>query len=162
MDCSPPGSSVPETVLGSMLEWAAMLFSSGSSQLRDWTHISHVSCIAGGFFHHWATGKSPDTLIGTCQFIPSAKILWDPVFARLGTFSQKLSLFLYPLLFLKYSEEVEEKRKINRMREKKRNREIESYSWVSTPELWLAECTVLHSGEKREEMIQSYRDTDCP
>ena len=57
------------------------------------------------------------------------------MFARLGTFSQKLSLFLYPLLFLKYSEEVEEKRKINRMREKKRNREIESYSWVSTPEL---------------------------
>ena len=57
------------------------------------------------------------------------------MFARLGTFSQKLSLFLYPLLFLKYSEEVEEKRKINRMREKKRNREIESYSRVSTPEL---------------------------
>ena len=103
-----------------------------------------------------------DMLIGTCQFIPSARILWGPVFARLGIFSQKLSLFLYPLLFLKYSDKVEEKRKISRMREKKRNREIESCSWVSTPELWLAECTVLHSEEKQKEMTHSYTDTDYP
>ena len=44
-DCSPPGSSVqartPE---------AAISFSRGASQPRDWTPVSCDSCIAGGFF----------------------------------------------------------------------------------------------------------------
>ena len=34
-----------------ILEWVAFLFSRGSSQSRDWTH---VSCIVGGFFTNWA------------------------------------------------------------------------------------------------------------
>ena len=34
-----------------ILEWAAYLFSSGSSWPRNWTR---VSCIAGGFFTNWA------------------------------------------------------------------------------------------------------------
>ena len=34
-----------------ILEWVAYLFSSGSSQPRNWTR---VSCIAGGFFTNWA------------------------------------------------------------------------------------------------------------
>ena len=33
-----------------ILEWVAMPFSKGSSHPRDWTCISHVSCIGGGFF----------------------------------------------------------------------------------------------------------------
>ena len=33
-----------------MLEWVAISFSRGSSQPRDWTRVSHVSCIAGRFF----------------------------------------------------------------------------------------------------------------
>ena len=35
-----------------ILEWVAIPFSKGSSQLRDWTQIS---CTAGGFFTSWAT-----------------------------------------------------------------------------------------------------------
>ena len=34
-----------------ILEWAAMPFSRGSSQPRDWTQVSHI---AGGFFTSWA------------------------------------------------------------------------------------------------------------
>ena len=34
-----------------ILEWAAIPFSRGSSQPKDWTQ---VSCIAGGFFTSWA------------------------------------------------------------------------------------------------------------
>ena len=34
-----------------ILEWVAYLFSSGSSQPRNWTR---VSCTAGGFFTNWA------------------------------------------------------------------------------------------------------------
>ena len=37
-----------------ILEWIAFLFSRGSSQPRDPTH---VSCIAGGFFTSWATSS---------------------------------------------------------------------------------------------------------
>ena len=36
-----------------ILEWVACPFSSGPSQLRNWTR---VSCIAGKFFTSWATG----------------------------------------------------------------------------------------------------------
>ena len=46
MDCSPPGSSV-HGILQIILEWVAIPFSRGYSQLRD---LNQVSCIAGGFF----------------------------------------------------------------------------------------------------------------
>ena len=35
MDCSPPGSSVQGILQARILEWVAILFSKGSSQLRD-------------------------------------------------------------------------------------------------------------------------------
>ena len=56
MDCSPPGSSVHEISQARILEWVAMSFFRESSRPRDWTCISHVSCIIGGFFSHWAIG----------------------------------------------------------------------------------------------------------
>ena len=50
VDCSPPGSSVHGTSQARILEQVAISFSRRSSQPRDQTHISHVSCIAGQFF----------------------------------------------------------------------------------------------------------------
>ena len=38
-----------------ILEWVAMPSSRGSSQPRDWTHISYVSCIDSLILYHWAT-----------------------------------------------------------------------------------------------------------
>jgi len=55
MDCSPPGSSVHGILQAIILEWVAILFSSGSSQLRDQTQ---VSCTAGRFFTIGATRES--------------------------------------------------------------------------------------------------------
>ena len=52
MDCRPPGSSVHGMVQARILEWVAISFCKGSSQLRDQTQ---VSCIAGWFFYHWTT-----------------------------------------------------------------------------------------------------------
>ena len=46
-DCSPPDYSVHGISQTGILEWVAISFSKGSSQLRDWTW---VSCIAGRFF----------------------------------------------------------------------------------------------------------------
>ena len=57
MECSLPGSSVPEMLQARILEWVVIPFSRGSSPPRDWTLISCVSCISGGFFTHWATWK---------------------------------------------------------------------------------------------------------
>ena len=47
---SPWGSSVHGISQSRILECVVVLFSRGSSQPRDWTHISFISCIAGRFF----------------------------------------------------------------------------------------------------------------
>ena len=47
MNCSLPDSSVRWIFHTRILEWVVISFSRGSSQPRDWTH---VSCIAGRFF----------------------------------------------------------------------------------------------------------------
>ena len=52
MDCSPPGSSVYGILQARVLEWVAMLFTSRSSQHRDWTCVSHVSCIGRQVLYH--------------------------------------------------------------------------------------------------------------
>ena len=55
MDCSLRGSFAHEILQARILEWVAMPFSMGSSQTRDWTSFSCISCNAGRFFTHWAT-----------------------------------------------------------------------------------------------------------
>ena len=45
MDCNPPGSSVHEIVQARILEWIVISSSGGSSQPRDQTLISCVSCV---------------------------------------------------------------------------------------------------------------------
>ena len=40
-----------------ILEWAAISFSRGSCQPRNWIHVSWVSCIAGRFFTTELSGK---------------------------------------------------------------------------------------------------------
>ena len=52
MDCSPPGSSVHGILQAGVLEWVSIAFSRGSSQLRDWTWVSHIP---GRCFNLWAT-----------------------------------------------------------------------------------------------------------
>ena len=58
MDSSPPGSSVHGILQGRILEWIAVPFSRGFSWPMDGTCISYISCIAGGFFTHWATWEA--------------------------------------------------------------------------------------------------------
>ena len=52
LDSSSPGSSVHGILQARILEWVAVPFWRGSSQLRDRTHISGVCCKAGRFFTH--------------------------------------------------------------------------------------------------------------
>ena len=45
IDCSLPGFSVHGILQATVLEWVAMLFSMGSSQPRDQTEGSYISCV---------------------------------------------------------------------------------------------------------------------
>ena len=53
MDCSLPGSSVHGISQARILEWVVISFYKGSSQPRDWTCISFVSCIGRQILYHW-------------------------------------------------------------------------------------------------------------
>ena len=55
MDYSPPGSSVHGILQARILEWVAILFSRGSSWLRDPTQVYHI---AGRFFTIGATREA--------------------------------------------------------------------------------------------------------
>ena len=68
--CSLPGSSVHEILQARMLKRVAIVFSKGSSQLRDRTQ---VSCIAGRFFTAWTTRESQKGCVGPGQYL---LVLW--------------------------------------------------------------------------------------
>ena len=52
MNGSLPGSSVHGILQARKLEWVPLPFSRGSSQPRDSTHISYVSCIGRQVLYH--------------------------------------------------------------------------------------------------------------
>ena len=52
MDCNLPGSSVHRILQARTQEWVAASFSSRSSQAKDWTCVSHVSCIGRPVLYH--------------------------------------------------------------------------------------------------------------
>ena len=58
MDYSLPGSSVHGIFQARILEWDAISSSRGSSQPRDWTYISYISCIGLQILYHWATWEA--------------------------------------------------------------------------------------------------------
>ena len=53
MDCSLPGSSVHGIFQAEILQWVAISYFWGSSQPRDRTHVSCVSCIGRWILYHW-------------------------------------------------------------------------------------------------------------
>jgi len=58
MDCRPSGFSVHRIFQARILEWGAISSSRGSSQPRDWTYISYISCIGLRILYHWATWEA--------------------------------------------------------------------------------------------------------
>ena len=85
MDCSLPGSSVHGIFQPRILEWVVISFSRASSQPRDQTHISCVSCIAGRFFTPWDMGeansctahtKSPARKLGGLHLWQLCCVIW--------------------------------------------------------------------------------------
>ena len=58
MDCSPPGPSVHGISQTRILEWVAISFARVSSQPRDQTRVSYVSCIGRPLFTTAATWEA--------------------------------------------------------------------------------------------------------
>ena len=58
VDCSPPGSSVHDILQARTLERVAMSFSRGSSQPRDGSHVSGVSCTGRRILYHCPTREA--------------------------------------------------------------------------------------------------------
>ena len=74
IDCSPPGSYVHGILQARILEVVAISFSSGSSQPRDWTYVSCISCIGRRVFYNQRHLGSPHTAL---DFSQKAKKRWD-------------------------------------------------------------------------------------
>ena len=82
MNCSPSGSTVHGILQARILKWVAMPSSRGSPQPRDWTQVSWVSCIAGGFSAHGATWEAHTSLCRCCSVTQSCPALRDPIVCK--------------------------------------------------------------------------------
>ena len=71
--CNPMDYTIRGILWARILEWVAVSFSRRSSQLRDWTQVSHI---AGRFFSSWATREAQEYWSG--QPIPSPAHLPNP------------------------------------------------------------------------------------
>ena len=65
MAYSPPNSSVHETSQARILKWVAISFSRGSSQPRDWTPVSYISCNDRQVLYHYHHLGNPYGALGT-------------------------------------------------------------------------------------------------
>ena len=74
MDCSLPGSSVHGIFQARILEWVVILFSRGSSWLRDWTEIS---CIVGWFFTVLSRQRNPIDGLCSLPYFGIRALEWD-------------------------------------------------------------------------------------
>ena len=108
MDCRPPGSSVHGIFQAIILEWVAISYSRGSSQPRDWTYVSSISCLSRRILYHCATweahgrpgaAKKKKKKKKTTQFIILKKKIWWTWFLL----SAKLHTYRYLELNYNYS-----------------------------------------------------------
>ena len=74
MDCSPPGSSVHGIFQARILEWVTISSSRGSSQPRDRTLVTCVSCIGRRILYHCATWEAPSHKCLGCYFTIMSKM----------------------------------------------------------------------------------------
>ena len=86
---SPPGSSVHGISQARILKWVTISFSRGSSQPRDWTHIS---CIGRWILYHWATGEALLSTISTFKSRRRNRAKMEP----LVTFAKKKKSLFKP------------------------------------------------------------------
>ena len=77
VDYSGLGSSVYGILQARILEWVAISFSRGSSQPRDWTHISYISCIGRHVPYHSSHLGSPINILPYVKYMASGNSLYS-------------------------------------------------------------------------------------
>ena len=80
MGYSLPGSSVQGIFQARIMEWVVIPFSRGSSQPRDWTHVSLALALASAFFTTSPCGKQ--LVIYTSLVVISKKFFLQPSLTR--------------------------------------------------------------------------------
>ena len=82
MDCSPPDTSVHRISQARILEWVAISLSMGSSQPRDQSHISFISCVAGDSLplSHQGVGVVVIKIYNNSKCLLSIRYVPDPKF----------------------------------------------------------------------------------
>ena len=92
IDCSLQDSSVHGILHTRIMEWVVIQFSRGSSQPRDWTHVSCISCI-GRDIYYWHHLGSPDQALGKNRTRCSNNVLKSLFsFSGLAWFSKSFHL----------------------------------------------------------------------
>ena len=105
MGCNLPGSSVHGIFQARILERVAISYSRGSSQLRDWTHVSSISCIGRQILYRWEAQcviskayfvfDTRDLQVVTSNVLkPIFQSLWWPCSWE-AAIEQSVSLFLH-------------------------------------------------------------------
>ena len=79
MDCRPSGSSVHWILQARILDWVEVPSSSGSSQPRDWTWVSCVSCTGSWvlYYEHHLGSLSPKYMTKQNTNIIPHKLAYD-------------------------------------------------------------------------------------
>ena len=85
MDSSPPGSSVCGIFQTRILEWVPISYSRGSSEPRDWIHISCASCTGSQIHYHCSFWETVLMSIHLCK-ITTVKPKWAFHFWTIWTF----------------------------------------------------------------------------
>ena len=91
MDCSPPGFTVYGILQARIMEWVAMPSSRGSSQPRDWTHVSYVSCTGRQVLTTSATWEAPQHMSNR---IHSLEWMW--VYCEVCQLLSRVWIFVTP------------------------------------------------------------------
>ena len=105
MDCSPLGSAVHGILQARILEWVAIHSSKGSSQPKDWTHISSISCIGRWILYHQHLLESPIRWLPTFhlesekwRFFLNQRVFNSGISCKYVIFS-KVSIKFFPLWY---------------------------------------------------------------
>ena len=100
MDCSPPGSSVHGIFQARILAWAAVSSSRASSQPRDWSLISCVSCIGRRILGHCTTWGAPLVLMCKLYFLSFYVVFLLSHFVSLPS-EQTIMVYTYVFIALR-------------------------------------------------------------
>ena len=78
---------------GKILEGVAISYSKGSSQPRDRTHISCVSCIGRQILQHWATSEAQHPSLGIEKHLQSNTLIFLKQNVLILSLSRKIKIF---------------------------------------------------------------------